>query len=54
MNELNKSTSNKYTSAIVGLITCLIDGHDDLPEEHDSLILHEFIGKFCWFLLFKG
>lgn len=46
MTELKKSTFSKYSTALVSFITCLIDGHDDMPKEHDTLILNEFIGNF--------
>ncbi|XP_067948065.1 inverted formin-2-like isoform X2 [Watersipora subatra] len=44
VNELKNSEFNPYKSSIVSLITCLMDGHEELPPEQALLIVNEFVG----------
>ena len=44
INELSNSPADNYTTALLSLITTLLDGHDEQPEGEDITILNELLG----------
>ena len=46
INELSNSPADNYTTALLSLITTLLDGHDEQPEGEDITILNELLGMF--------
>ena len=51
INELSNSPADNYTTALLSLITTLLDGHDEQPEGEDITILNELLGMFSVTLL---